>query len=607
VTVSNSATEPAGWNPPEVVLPPLGPDNFPYDYFPTTIAVAGDVATQTGYTLGLADPAYAGFGTVLTVSGTLTLLPSATLNGSTGVNNIVVGSGTLINEGLILSIGPQTGQLPTSMITIGGDPANDLVFGNMGEVRVGVNYSQHGGPSGRGAIVIAAPIDPASTGRYLIGAFGTLEIAQDLGNAATYDFDPSYTLPYVPDTLQSGGLLIIDNPGTSFDEAITDFRPGTGTIVVRGIGPIGDALLDPATHILRLYADSGATRPIYTFTDVDPGTDLGSGGAITSGGTGLIDMTSDFRADLTLACFAAGTRIATPAGEIAIDDLRAGDRVTILRGESGNVRWIGQRHIDLSRHEQPDFARPIRILARAFGEAAPRRDLLLSADHAVFVDDMLVPVRCLINGSTIRPDDAASSVTYFHIELAAHGVVLADGLPAETWLDTGNRAMFDNADRVKPARPLDYAHDACAELVDRGPRLDALRSRLADRAIALGHSARQEIALAVEQPGVLRLVLSPDLSCVRLVSACGAIGADRRRLGLLVSGLRLDGSGLPLRAPLLERGFHPPERHGAKVVCWTDGDAALAFAPSASHRLVEIEVAATFAKATAAAFEQSPA
>jgi hypothetical protein len=58
------------------------------------------------------------------------------------------------------------------------------------------------------------------------------------------------------------------------------------------------------------------------------------------------------------------------------------------------------------------------------------------------VDGALIPIRHLINGSSIRQESRAS-VTYFHIELDRHDVVLAEGLACETYLDTGNRGAFE--------------------------------------------------------------------------------------------------------------------------------------------------------------------
>ena len=49
-----------------------------------------------------------------------------------------------------------------------------------------------------------------------------------------------------------------------------------------------------------------------------------------------------------------------------------------------------------------------------------------------------------MNGSTIRREKGWSSVDYYHVELNEHAILLAEGLPAESYLDTGNRGFFAN-------------------------------------------------------------------------------------------------------------------------------------------------------------------
>jgi hypothetical protein len=80
----------------------------------------------------------------------------------------------------------------------------------------------------------------------------------------------------------------------------------------------------------------------------------------------------------------------------------------------------------------------VRVRASASGDAMPHHDLWLSLDHAVFVNDVLIPIKRLINGSSIVqvPMD---EVTYYHIELPRHDV-----LPAESYLDIGHRCNFEN-------------------------------------------------------------------------------------------------------------------------------------------------------------------
>ena len=119
---------------------------------------------------------------------------------------------------------------------------------------------------------------------------------------------------------------------------------------------------------------------------------------------------------------------------------------------------------------------PVRIAAGAFGEGLPGRDLYLSPDHAVFADGVLVPIRYLVNGTTIARE-AAGRVTWYHVELAdaeggaAHDVLLAEGLPSESFLDTGNRGAFANGGGAIDLHP-DFARAVwqrlgCAPLLGR--------------------------------------------------------------------------------------------------------------------------------------------
>jgi hypothetical protein len=124
-------------------------------------------------------------------------------------------------------------------------------------------------------------------------------------------------------------------------------------------------------------------------------------------------------------------------------------------------------------------------MAGAFGSGLPHRDLFLSPDHAVFVDAVLIPIRYLINGRSVvqEPRDEA---TYWHVELDRHDVILAEGLPCESFLDTGSRAAFENGGPVIQLYP-DFARrvweaDACAPIVVAGPQLDRVRARLHERA-----------------------------------------------------------------------------------------------------------------------------
>ncbi|MGE0079835.1 MAG: Hint domain-containing protein [Thiohalomonadaceae bacterium] len=139
-------------------------------------------------------------------------------------------------------------------------------------------------------------------------------------------------------------------------------------------------------------------------------------------------------------CFARGTLIATPSGDKAVEDLRIGDLVLTADGQAVPVKWIGRQ----TRH--PLFTElPVRIRTGALGNGLPRRDLYVSPAHALLVDGLLVQAQALVNGATIQQmKEWQGNVEYFHIELENHELVLAEGTPAETFVDNASRRTFDN-------------------------------------------------------------------------------------------------------------------------------------------------------------------
>jgi hypothetical protein len=188
-----------------------------------------------------------------------------------------------------------------------------------------------------------------------------------------------------------------------------------------------------------------------------------------------------------VVCFLAGTRIATPTGDRPVEHLAIGDRVLTADGHVAPVRWVGvQTVVTVFADRLRSF--PIRIMADALGAGLPVSDLLVSPDHALFLDGVLVQAGALVNGTTIVREAAMPArFTYYHVELHDHALILAEGVPAETFLDTVTRRRFDNfaayealygvtgpvitelpAPRIKSARQLP----------------SALRERLAARASA---------------------------------------------------------------------------------------------------------------------------
>ena len=174
-----------------------------------------------------------------------------------------------------------------------------------------------------------------------------------------------------------------------------------------------------------------------------------------------------------------------------------------MAGECLPIRWVGRRKVDCRRHPYPRAVWPVRIKAEAFGPGCPERDLFLSPDHAIYHDGVLIPVKYLLNGITLRQTRAAM-VDYFHLELSRHDVVLAEGLPSETFLDSGNRAAFGNAPGAVQLHPdfsradtsLSWDARGYAPLCVIGEQVERLREHLTARARRLRSDGRRRQSIA---------------------------------------------------------------------------------------------------------------
>lgn len=317
---------------------------------------------------------------------------------------------------------------------------------------------------------------------------------------------------------------------------------------------------------------------------------------------------ADANAFLSALCFAEGTRIETPEGPVAVEDLAEGQQVRTASGVARPIRWIGQMLSRPDRHPRPWEVQPVRVTAHAFGPGMPAQDVRLSPGHAVFVDGVLVPVGHLVNGATIVQEQV-EQIRYFHVELDSHDVLLAEGLPCESYLDDGNRASFANADGFTDLHgrldPKSW-DDACAPLVAAGPQLTEIQQRLHARAEALGWTRSEAADLRIEADGVAIAPVHaagnrywfavPATQALTLRSNHGVLAhlvpglGDGRVLGVAVAELRIDGMGVDLDDPAFGAGFYPPERHDALGWRWTDG-AAVLHRPLNAPAMVEVALA----------------
>jgi antigen 43 len=436
---------------------------------------------------------------------------------------------------------------------------------------------------------LAAPTNVVSTG-------GRIELYNASGSGSTITTDGSGVITGVQSNL---AVVQIDDEGGgshTISQTIDNFVYGDA-LDFKGISDSG--LLSPTSGLLV----SGGTTHLGGLEIIQSGDTLivsGNGEQYTLnvpnigmyGATLFDDGSGDLLFEI---CFAEGTMIATPSGETAVEQLSAGDMVMTLNGVRP-VKWIGHRSVDLSRLADPEVGRLVRIRENAFGQGLPKRDLLVTQEHAIYVDGNLIPVRMLVNERSISIDRGINAYTYYHVELEQHGILMAEGLTTESYLDTGNRPKFANAEAVS-LRPdfLEHAahrsweEDAAAPLVTDRAVVEPVWQRLDQRADRQGYRPRTApsrtsdpqvqlmtedgttIAPILTEKDAYAFLINGNSGALRLVSRTwkpsemvGPFVDDRRNLGVLVGeiGITTGRKRQPVRDHL----------EGAKIPGWHDLD-----------------------------------
>lgn len=195
-------------------------------------------------------------------------------------------------------------------------------------------------------------------------------------------------------------------------------------------------------------ADGSIGQLIFNF----PITSLGavgfnspSGGNFDGVEVGIESTTFD------VICFASGTNIMTPTGARPIEGLDVGDMVVTVDNGIKPILWKGIRSFKDLQDPKSEALRPVRIIAGALGNGLPQRDLLVSRQHRILVrskvaqrmfgaHEVLIPAIKLTALPGVHLDKKSTEVTYVHVLLDAHEMILAEGTPAES-LYTGAQAL----------------------------------------------------------------------------------------------------------------------------------------------------------------------
>lgn len=332
-----------------------------------------------------------------------------------------------------------------------------------------------------------------------------------------------------------------------------------------------------------------------------------------------------------LICYLAGSMIRTPNGDVAVEDLRVGDTVLAYKNgaaEPTEIVWAGHAQAKVNPSLPDDEAGyPVRIVKDAIAEGVPYKDMLVTPEHCLYFDGRFVPVRMLVNGSSIFYDRTFTSYTYYHVETPEHAVIMADGMLSESYLDTGNRASFRSTGVVIASiggKARNWSVDAAAPLCTQKEFVQPLFEKIANRHTAAGRASAQaalrelltnpDICLHTNtgkriraikmQDGYYTFMLPANVQSVQIVSRtsrpCDVEGPfvdDRRQLGVAVGHITLrDARNVVDLSEHLQHqelpGWYALEQNG--TARWTNGNATLDLnaRPASGIRMLSMQVLA---------------
>ncbi|MDO6614174.1 MULTISPECIES: Hint domain-containing protein [Pacificibacter] len=246
----------------------------------------------------------------------------------------------------------------------------------------------------------------------------------DRGNDIITDFGTDSGGPYDDDDTTNNDF--VDLSAIFNDSTLADYNAANGTDFAHAITALNHDLADGVVN----FDGTDMSGPTLTMTGIT--------GGLTEDQTAVV-------------CFASGTLIKTCEGEIAVEDLKVGDKVLTLDDGYQPIRWIGMRKLSAQDLTENPKLRPIRIRAGALGNDMPTQDLTVSPQHRVLanskiaermfgVNEVLVGAKHLIELDGVEVAEDMAEVTYVHFLFEEHQIVFSNGARTES-LYTGAEAL----------------------------------------------------------------------------------------------------------------------------------------------------------------------
>lgn len=223
----------------------------------------------------------------------------------------------------------------------------------------------------------------------------------------------------------------VDGGESGRDLDTIDLRPvGVAGEIVTGTGPVTFLNPDGSGGTIRIEFDPlNSENGVVSYYDS------------VGGSEGHFDFINI--ENIIIPCFTPGTKIATPKGEVPVEELEVGDRIITRDNGIQEIRWLGTRDLSATDLAVKGNLRPVLIRKGALGNGLPERDMKVSPNHRMLVAsdkaamyfeerEVLVAAKHLTGLEGVDFVDV-DEVTYIHFMFDQHEVVLSDGAWSESF------------------------------------------------------------------------------------------------------------------------------------------------------------------------------